>query len=88
MIFQRDICSRFLPLMYAWRWSGLGDACQRGKMVTLLNSIFSVFKISPNYSVKYYDYIVKWCSGIACDWCALLDTGLILALTNLSHELK
>ena len=24
--------------------------------------------------------IVKWCSGIACDWCALLDIANILAL--------
>ena len=27
----------------------------------------------PNYCVNYYDYIVKWCSGIACHWCVLLD---------------
>ena len=26
-------------------------------------------------------YIVKWCSGIACDWCASLDISSILALT-------
>ena len=34
-------------------------------MAALLNSLFFVFKISilPNYHVKYYDYIVKWCSG-------------------------
>ena len=40
-----------------------------------MNSSFFVFKISPlrNYRVKYYDYIVKWCSGIACDWSASLD---------------
>ena len=24
--------------------------------------------------------IVKWCSDIACDWCASLDIALILAL--------
>ena len=32
----------------------------------LLNSLFFVFKISflPKYRVIYYDYIVKWCSGI------------------------
>ena len=32
-----------------------------------------------NYRVKYY--IVKCCSGIACDWCASLDIAYILALT-------
>ena len=38
-----------------------------------------------NYYVKYYDYIVKWCSGIACDWCASLDIAYILAL--IGHSL-
>ena len=44
------------------------DACQSGKMVTLLNSLFFMFKILllPNYRLKYYDYIVKWCSAISC----------------------
>ena len=51
-------------------------------MAILLNSLFVVFEISflPNYCVKYYDYIIKWCSGVACNWCLLLDFGLILAL--------
>ena len=57
MIFQKEICLRFLPSMYAWKRSGVGDACQRGKMATLLNSLFSVIK--NNYSVKYCDNIVK-----------------------------
>ena len=32
-----------------------------------------MFKISilPNYRVKYYDYIVKWCSGMKCNWCVM-----------------
>ena len=29
----------------------------------------------PNNRVKY-DYIVKWCSGVACNWCVSLSTGL------------
>ena len=47
-----------------------------------MNSSFFVFKISllPNYHVQYYDYIVKLCNGIACDWCASLDISYILAL--------
>ena len=44
----------------------LGDACQSRKMEILLNSLSFVFKILflPKYRVKYYDYIVKWFSGI------------------------
>ena len=79
-----------MPSKLAWQRPGLGDACQSGKMATLLNSLlFFVFKISllTNYGVKYYDYIVKWCSGIACNWCASLDVGLILALTKDSNSL-
>ena len=40
-------------------------------MATLLNSIYFVFKISflPKYRVIYYDYTVKWCSLINCNWC-------------------
>ena len=36
------------------------------KMAASLNSLFFVFKMSslPKYRVMYYDYIVKWCSGI------------------------
>ena len=43
-------------------------------MATLLSSLFFMFKISllSNYRVKYYDYIVKWCNGLACNWCVSL----------------
>ena len=42
-----------------------GESCQSGKMATLLNPLFLVFKISflPKYRVKYYDYyckVVQW----------------------------
>ena len=86
MIFQKEIFSRFLPSMYighvALAAVTLCDACQPGKMATLMNSLFFVFKISHlrNYCVQYYDYIVKWCSEIACNWCASLDICLILVL--------
>ena len=35
-------------------------------MAALLNSLFFAFTNSflPKYSVKYYDYIIKWRSGI------------------------
>ena len=64
----------------------LGDAASR-KMATLMNSSFFVLKISllRNYRVKCYDYIVKWCSGIVCDWSAPLDNSSIVAL-NVTFE--
>ena len=45
------------------------------KMAAQFNSLFFVFNISflPKYLVKYYDYIVKWCSGIQCNWCVSMD---------------
>ena len=50
--------------------------------------IIFVFKISlvPNNRVKYYDYMVKWRSGIACNWCVSLDIGLILALNTIQYR--
>ena len=66
----------------AWQRPSLGDACKSGKLLTLLNSLFFVFKIAllPKYRVNYYDYIIKMCSGVACNWCVSLDSGLILVL--------
>ena len=66
---------RLVPGMLAREHPGLGDACQSDEMATLLNSLFFVFNIFflPNYRVKYYDYIVKWCRGAACNWCVSLD---------------
>ena len=57
------------------RWPRLGDACLSVEIVTLLNSQSFEFKFlfKPKYHVKYYDYIVKWYSGIACNWCVSLD---------------
>ena len=56
-------------------------------MAKLMNSSFFMFKMSllRNYCVKYYDYIVKRCSGIAGDWCASLDTTYNLALMSHIH---
>ena len=53
-------------------------------------SIVFVFNISslPIYRVKYYDYIVEWCSGVACNWCISLDFGLSLALTHHSFPCR
>ena len=55
-----------MPCMLICQLVSLGYACKSRKMSALLNSVFFAFKISflPKYSVKYYDYIVKWCSGV------------------------
>ena len=47
------------------------------------NHYFCIFNISflHNHRVKYDDYIVKWCSGVACNWCVSLYIGLTLALS-------
>ena len=54
-IFQKELFSHFLPSMAARQWPSLGDACQSGKIATLLNSLFFFFLILllPNYRVKY-----------------------------------
>ena len=51
---------------YCWVAGSFNSSCQLGNMAALLNSLFFVFKISflLKYRVIYYDYIVKWCSGI------------------------
>ena len=50
-----------------------------GKMVALFNSLFFGVLNFVFYHVKYYDYIVKWCSGVACNWCVSLNIALIFA---------
>ena len=37
-------CRRHMLGTLTWQWSGIGDASQSGKMVTLLYKIFFVFK--------------------------------------------
>ena len=46
-----------MPATLIWPWRSLGSSCQSGKMETLLNSLFFVFKISflPKYRVIYYE---------------------------------
>ena len=55
-------------------------------MTTQLNSLFSAVKILflPKYCVKYYDYIVKWCSGIACNWVCIAGYCLNLSFKGFS----
>ena len=58
-----------------WPRESLGSSCQSTEMATLLNSIYFVCKISflHKYRVIYYDYTVKWCSLMNCNWCVWLD---------------
>ena len=53
-------------------------------MAALLNSLSFAFTNSflPKYRVKYFDYIIKWCLGIYCNWCVSLDIAHILALND------
>ena len=57
---------RRIPATLIWPQQSLGSSCQTTEITTLLNSISFLFEISflPKYLVIYYDYIVKWCSGI------------------------
>ena len=72
---------RCMPRTLSWRLAGLAHACQSGNMAMLLTSLLFVFEISflPKYRVNYYDYIIKWCFGILCNWCVSLDIAHILA---------
>ena len=54
---------------------------QDGDTVKII--ILFLFNISflPNYRVKDYDYVVKCCSGMTCNWCVSLGIArLTLAL--------
>ena len=44
----------------------IAGGCQSSEMAALLNSLSFPFANSflPKYRIKYYDYIVKWCSGV------------------------
>ena len=67
--------------------AGLDHACQSGNMAILFTSLLFVFEIFflPKYHVNYYDYIIKWCFGIQCNWCVSLDNAHILAgITNIN----
>ena len=44
---------------------------------------YATLSFLPNYC-QYYDYIVKWYSGIASDWCVYLDIAYCLA-SNISE---
>ena len=80
---------RRIPATFICPRQSIGRSCQSTEIATLLKSIYFVFKISflPKYRVIYYDYTVKWCSLINCNWCVWLDIVYIWALSinNVSH---
>ena len=62
-----------MPGTLAWLRTSLGGAAifmQDGDTDEFV--VFRFYNFASTVS-KYYDYIVKCCSGIACDWCASLD---------------
>ena len=81
-VIQKEQRWPFLLSTYARQQPGSVTYTNDGDTVEI---IIFVPKISllPNYSVKYYDYIVKWCGGVVCNWRVSLDIPLILALTKL-----
>ena len=44
------------------------------------------FSFLPKYHVNYYDYIIKWCFGISCNWCVSLDIAHSLALKSMKLQ--
>ena len=57
---------RRIPATLIWPLQSIAGGCQSSEMAALLNSLSFAFANSflPKYRVKYYDYIVKWCSGV------------------------
>ena len=83
-IFQNELFLRFLPSTYvAWQHRSFDDVAKVARWRHRWIHHFSCLKFCfcVTYHVKYYDCIVKWCSGIACDLSASLDISSILALT-------
>ena len=83
-IFQNELFSRFLPSTYvAWQRRSLGDAAKvaiwRHGWIQKISCLKFRFCITTVSNIMII-IIVKWCSGIACDWCASLDISSILAL--------
>ena len=67
--------SRRMPATLNWPRQSICGGCQSSEMAAPLNSLsfalqnrFCRSTVSNNY-----DYIVKWCSGISCNWCVSLD---------------
>ena len=77
---KKEQFSRFLPSAYvAWQRRSLGDAAKIARWRHWWIHHFSCIKVRfcvtvhyRYHRIKYYDCIIKWCSGIACDWCASL----------------
>ena len=77
-----------MPRTLAWQ-----ALVMHAKVAILLTSLFSVFKISflPKDRVNYYDYIIKWCFGVWCNWCVSLDISQLsfndgLCFARLFHD--
>ncbi len=71
-IFQNELFSRFLPSTYvAWQRRSLDDAAKvtrwRHRLIHNFLCLKSRFCVTTMSNINMI--IVKWCSGIACDWC-------------------
>ena len=63
---DRAIFTCRIPATLIWPLQSIAGGCQSSEMAALLNSLSFAFANSflPKYCVKYYDYIVEWCSGV------------------------
>ena len=57
-------------------------------MAALLNSLSFAFTHSflPKYRVKYYDYIIKWCSGIQCKFGLRSAYFTVIAIVQICYS--
>ena len=56
---------RRMPATLNWPRQSIGGGCQSSKMAALFSLSFAFTNsFLPKYPVKYFDYILKWCSGI------------------------
>ena len=77
------------PTVYVCRprWPGRFQALamhakvSRWRQSWILNFCVKILLL-PNYRVKYYDYIVKWCSGIVLLMQPTADSSLLLFISH------
>ena len=72
---RRKLSSRFLPSTYSGL-VGQASARQQWRMPIWQHSWIKIcvcLIFLPNFRIKYHDYIVKWASGVASNWCVLLE---------------
>ena len=57
------------------------------RTVEFIIFVFDILFLS-NYRLEYYEYVVKWWSGVACNWCTSLAIALLLALQAFGRKVQ